>query len=957
MRALKQFRQAFHVAKPHLWLAVASGISAILAFGFVAIGQTQSGTPSPQVAPGAPIVQLPTGQVLPATLPGNPLQVNSLPDAIAISPDRRYAVLLNNGFGALTSGGDQSLSVLDLRSGTLTDFPDPRFHDGARQTLFLGLAFSSDGARLYASVASISDPLGRDRGDLGNGIAVYSFNQGDIRPESFLPIPLQHLGLGKSFAPLGHDVPPEYAIPYPAGLAVVRVPAAGDSGGASADSLLVADQFSDDVLLMDAASGDILQRFDLSSHANVPSEYPYNVIATSDGARAYCSLWNASEVAELDLVNGGITRMISLLAPTDPIAPGSHPTAMALGAGDGELFVALANRDRVAVVDTATGRLTALLDTSPDPMATGGSTPDALAITGNADKLFVADAAANAVAVFDLRALGSASGPALLRPVGLIPTEWYPTAVGVANNELLIATDKGRGTGPNSIPLQHRGRRRYPYIAALLHGSLARVDLNQLPLLIGDYTREARRDDRFDVPLAVASPAARRIRHVIYIPKENRTYDQVLGDLPAGNGDASLVLFGQDVTPNEHKLALQFGVLDNFYCSGEVSGDGHQWLTAAATSDYNEKVWQVGYRGREHPYDYEGETENTIPLLNGIPDVDDPGTGFIWADAARHGVTYRHYGEFVTTEWCNRSRVVAATSGTSSAVAVQCPRAFVMKGDPLPDLQGRLTGPPSPWPWPVPILGRDVATKPQLRGHFDPYFADFETDYPDQLRADEFLREFADFVKQRNAGSDTMPQLIVLRLPNDHTGGTRPGHPTPAASVADNDLAVGRVIEAVSHSPYWNDTAFIITEDDAQDGADHVDAHRSPVFVVSKYSPATPGHAWVDHHFYTTVDLVRTIEALLDIPPMNDNDAHAAVMNELFSGPGTQPAFTADDRNLKNGGIYAVNPPRAPGAAASTAMDFSHADAADAHALNNILWLDRRGRPAPPPVHRYNFGH
>jgi hypothetical protein len=251
------------------------------------------------------------------------------------------------------------------------------------------------------------------------------------------------------------------------------------------------------------------------------------------------------------------------------------------------------------------------------------------------------------------------------------------------------------------------------------------------------------------------------------------------------------------------------------------------------------------------------------------------------------------------------------------------------------------------------IIG-NVATKPELEDHFDPRFADFRCDYPDQLRADEFLNEFTDFVKALQEGTGTrLPQFVILRLPNDHTVGALPGYPQPEASVADNDLAVGRVVEAVSHSPYWDDTAIFILEDDAQDGADHVDAHRSLALVISKYSPSSTQRPFVDHNFYTTVNMVHTMEVLLGLPPMNNNDAQAAVMAPLFSGAGDQPPFNADARNLRNGLIYQVNAPKAPGAKESARMDFSHADAADAAQLNAVLWRASKGNvPMPKPVHR-----
>jgi len=246
-----------------------------------------------------------------------------------------------------------------------------------------------------------------------------------------------------------------------------------------------------------------------------------------------------------------------------------------------------------------------------------------------------------------------------------------------------------------------------------------------------------------------------------------------------------------------------------------------------------------------------------------------------------------------------------------------------------------------------------VATKRELRGRFDSLYPDFNTSYPDQLRADEFLNEFAQFVEARKAGRGSeMPTFVLLYLPDDHTAGTTAGSPRPAASVADNDLALGRVVEAVSHSPYWDDTAIFVLEDDAQDGADHVDAHRSIALVISKYSPGSAEQPYVAHQFYTTVNVVHTMEVLVGVPPMNQNDAYAPVVAPLFSGAGNQPPFTADWRNRDNGLIYQMNPPRGPGAQESSRMDFSRPDAANAQLLNAILWRDRKGNtPMPAPRH------
>ncbi|HXJ93924.1 MAG TPA: phosphoesterase [Terriglobia bacterium] len=904
-------------------------------------------------------INLSTSKRLDLPALGNPQRTNSFPTAAAISPDGRYLAVLNNGYGTYESGGEQSIAVLDLQTNQLTDFPDSRLGSGGRehrshQTYFLGLGFSADGRELYASMASLTDFNGTQPGDTGNGIAVYNFEAGRVTPKRFIKIPLQPLGPNQK-TKVAMGLPAGKAVPYPAGLAVI--------GDGAHERLLVADNLSDDALLIDAARGNIIHRFNLSHRDDVPASYPYAVAATRDGKRGWVSLWNSSEMDELDLERGSVARKIALLPPASPTAPGSHPTALLLSPDEKRLYVALANADRVAVIDTASGRVTAMLSTELPGEKYRGTFPNALALNAAGDRLYVADASADSVAVLDAGHLEPEAKPAGVIPaLGFIPTEWYPTALAVQGSSLFVVTGKGEGPGPNAavlppFPGQTGTRPRHPYIAALIHGSLARINLQKAEGELAKLTRQAVESNRMQArpePMRFASGKS-PIRHVIYIIKENRSYDQVFGDLKGANGDPSLVMYGDDITPNQHALARQFAILDNFYVSGEVSGNGHVWSTAAIDSDYTEKTWEISYRGSERLYDYEGEVSHGYPLEQGIPDVDEPGTGYIWGDVARAHLTHRNYGEFVASEWCNDfEQSQSPLSGTPRPQGERCPKAFFRPGEALPSYLGQPHGSPSPWPWPIPIIARDVPTKPELVGHFDPRAADFNLSYPDQFRADEFLNEFAGFVRARQEGktSDEMPQFIILRLPNNHTMGTRPGGPTPEASVADNDLAVGRVVDAVSHSPYWDDTAFFILEDDAQDGPDHVDSHRSPALVISKYAPGSAEHPFVDHHFYTTVNMMRTMEELLGLPPMNNNDAWAEPMAELFSGPPRQPSFHADDRNRKNGLLYKMNAPSAPGAQASARLDFSHADAVDATTLNRILWRERKGStPMPAPTH------
>ena len=798
-------------------------------------------------------INLPTSKSLTLPVPGYLARTNSFPATIALSPDGRYAALLNQGYGTEESGARQSIAILDLSNNQLHDFPDDRLSDdySTHQSYFIGLAFSSDGKHLYASMGSITDPTGEKPTSTGNGIAVYRFTAGEVTPERFLKIPPQPIAEGKEVAFGLRKTPVGTALPYPAGLAVLP--------GLKGDRLLIANNLSDNVVLLDVTSGQIeksfaLRRKKFDRGRFIPTEYPYTVIANKAGTKAWVSLWNSSAIVELDLETGDVSRStrIGLWKHDDPIAPSPHPTAMLLSPNEDTLYVALANADVVAAVDLR------VVDQAYTPYHTNfkdpGSVLQAIALSPDGKYLYAASASLDAVAVFAVKELPkmTAGGHSIKEipdeePIGYIPTEWYPSALAVAGNDLLIATAKGESSGPNNMQAKLEGerKRKHPYIPTLIGGSIQRLGLVDIDKNLAAYTRQVEEDNlvHSDGGKLIFARGSNPIRHVIYVLKENRTYDQIFGDLPVGDGDASLTMYGEEITPNQHKLALQFGVLDNFYDSGEVSGDGHLWSTAATTSDYNEKTWPINYRNKERTYDFGGSVAEELPLEQGTPDVDDPATGFLWDNLARRGLTYRIYGEFIAAVWCKSQEAKSPKArspkeGTPSPSAATCPASEIKQGDPLPANVGNPRGGPSPWPWAIPQMKRMRPTKAALRDHYDPQFPDFNTDYPDQLRADEFLREFDEFVKAKGSARE-LPQFILLYLPDDHTQGTRPGKPTPRAQVADNDLALGRVVDAVSHSPYWDDTAIFVVEDDAQDGADHIDAHRSTALVISKYAPAS----------------------------------------------------------------------------------------------------------------------
>jgi hypothetical protein len=371
------------------------------------------------------------------------------------------------------------------------------------------------------------------------------------------------------------------------------------------------------------------------------------------------------------------------------------------------------------------------------------------------------------------------------------------------------------------------------------------------------------------------------IEHVIYIVKENRSYDQVLGDMKEGNGDASLVLFGEKITPNHHKLARQFALLDNFYVNSDVSADGHSWSTAAIATDYIQKLWPNSYGGRRDNYDYE-EQEPTVA----------PPAGYIWSSAAGAGISMRNYG------YMAQNRAHPAPDGTQIAMV------------------------------------RD----PVLNHVTNRFYRDFDLDYPDVERVKVFLADLAEFEK-----SGTMPRLITMRLGNDHTQGTQGGKLTPFSMVADNDYALGTLVESVSKTRFWSSTAIFVLEDDAQNGPDHVDSHRSPAFVISPYVK----HGVVDSSLYNTASMLRTMELILGLKPMTQFDAAARPMSAAFQATANPAPYVAERPRVP---LDERNPPRSATAQRSSRLDFREEDRADADELNDILWMAVKGVHAPPPA-------
>ena len=660
-------------------------------------------------------IHLPTSKTLGA-VPGGPKRLNSLPMSMAVSPDARYVVTVNAGYGTFESRYMQSLAVMDTQTGKVEDFPDTRTLVGAKQTLYSGLAFSVDGKHVYASMGSASDPVGDGKNKTGSGVVVYGFSEGKIARENFLPIPLQKLAGNRRTKLIGGE-DGDMGVPFPAAIVALL-----------GNKLLVADNLSDDVLVMDAKTGAVLTRFDLSETDAVPSTYPVALALAKDGTRAFVGLWNASEVVELDLVKGTVGRKLALMKPADPVRPGTHPCALELSPDGKTMYVALSNRDAVAAIDLDRGRFVTkgFFDARLPGQTYFGAEPEALAVSADGKRLYVGNLGSDAVAVIDTAKLTpKAAKSGMIEPIGFAPTEWMPMTMAYVKtpggDRLYVATAKGKGTGPNNFPQKvteetkgtSAGRRANAYIGTLLYGSIAALDVKAVEAELPRYTAEVITSNRMKAAeekiafRAGSSP----IKHVIYIIKENRTYDQVFGDLvrdgkPVGNGDKTLTMYGEAITPNQHAMAMRFGVFDNFFDSGEVSGDGHVWSNAAIGTDYLEETWQQDYRGSARGYDFEGVVSEGYPLEQKIPDVNEPQSGYLWGNLASHGKTLYHFGEYISSIFCNDKNVmvkIEAQAGAMPGEMRACSPKEIEPGQPIPEVWG---GGVNKWPWAIPCWRR-----------------------------------------------------------------------------------------------------------------------------------------------------------------------------------------------------------------------------------------------------------
>ncbi|MBS0662524.1 MAG: SMP-30/gluconolactonase/LRE family protein [Verrucomicrobia bacterium] len=818
-------------------------IAGLALLGCQAVGAGRSNVLLPGVQPDGS-VQLPNQWTLRPV--GTQVKMGDFPSQVALHPGGQYAAVLHCG------NGPHEVRILDLRQESVIS-------QVAIPQAFYGLAWSPDGKRLYVSGAA------------NEVIHAFAFGDGYLSHHRELRVgPADQEGV-------------------PAGLAVSR----------DGSALYVAECWGQRVVKL-GVNGQILWARPLAAAAvssgtrpeearRRPSEqpdaaYPYTCVADEAHGQIYVSLWAQSAVLVLDAATGAIRAQWKV---------GAHPNEMVLGA-DGRLYVAEANLNSVSVLDTATGKLTETLSASLYPNSPPGSMPNSLALSPDGTVLFVANANNNNLAVFDVHLRGRALS------LGYIPVGWFPTSVRMCadGRTLVVANGKGLVSLPNPRgPNTHAPRSLEEYIGKLLQGTVSLIawpkDQDRAAQL-GEWSRAAYACCPLDAtasvrgapepgnPIPTAVGGRSPIRYVIYIVRENRTYDQVLGDMPEGNGDPRLCLFGEEVTPNAHALAREFVLLDNCYADGEVSADGHEWSLGAQATDFVEKVWPLNYGHRlAGKIDYPSEGRYPVAI---------PANGYLWNRAAEAGVTYRSYGEFCTT----------------------------------------------PNEHTVPFIAEP--SLPVLRGHIDPHYRTWDLLYRDVDRAARFISE----VHRFEAEGD-MPRLQVVQLPNDHTMGAGAGKPTPTAQVADNDLALGRIVEAVSRSKFWPETAIFVLEDDAQNGADHVDAHRMPTLVIS---PWTKRHH-VDSTLYSTTSVLRTIELILGLQPMSQYDAAAMPMFASFAAKPDLAPFSAVAARVD---LDAKNQPLAWGSDESLRMDFTAPDRADDIRLNEIVWRSVRGPRSQMPA-------
>jgi YVTN family beta-propeller protein len=765
---------------------------------------------------------------------GTQIPVDTFPMATVTSPDGKYLLVLNGGFNP------PSVSVIDVAAGKETSrvaLPDA----------WLGLTMNKAGDRVYVGG--------------GSKAAIYelTFAAGQLKPGRTFPVVAEKDRKDQDF--IGDvKIAPDGRLLYAANL------------------------YRDAVVVVNSQSGVVLSTVKTGRR-------PYRIVFHPNGKSFYVSSWADGTVGRYDIAKG--ERLSTARV-------GPHTTDMVWLEGEvedqpavkGRLFVSASNTNSVYVLGAnEEGELSRLetLNLSLWPRQPLGMTPSGMGLSADKKKLFVACSDVNAAAVVDV------TGPRST-VLGFVPTGWYPTAAfGLPDGRMGVLNGKGLRSfanpkGPNPMRKVERvdGIRTDDYVPKIQRGTVQFTDLADIQKLEA-WTQEVManspyRDEKLDDPGTPAGSPVRGggpIKHVIYVVKENRTYDQVLGDVKEGNGDASLVLFGENVTPNLHKLAREYVLLDNFYENADVSADGHSWATAGIANDYVQKLWPNQYADRRKTYDFEGQEPAAAPPA-----------GYIWAAVQQTGHTLRNYGYFVD------NLKQAEADGTQ-----------------ISNVRDPILAP---------------ATDPNFRG--------FDVEYPDVERAKEFIGELADFEK---AGK--MPDFLIMRLGNDHTNGVTAGKLAPLSLAADNDLAVGMLVEAVSKSRFWNETAIFIIEDDAQNGPDHVDSHRSTCYVVSPWVK----RGVVNSTMYNQASVLRTIELILGLRPLTVFDAGARPMFSVFTDQPVNTPYTLEKARTP---LDTRNPGGTAAARRSATMDFRDADEIDDDALNEILWAAIKGDSVPMPA-------
>jgi len=790
---------------------------------------------------------------------GRQLLLGDFPVNIAMHPSGRYAAILHCGYG------QHEIIVVNITQGVVvTRTPVAE--------AFYGIAFSPDGRVLVASGAG--DEVIR-KFDFNNGFLSQP-EEIKLREKAVRGVPAgmafssdgQRLYVANVW---GHKITEvslaEKKVSWELALSSNRTEKASIKPAPASESFDEAAIRKRAEALLDTTGAD--------------DPFPYTCVVDENRGRIYASLWNAAAVSVVDLKE---RRELARWKTEE------HPNEMLLSRSGRHLYVANANRNSVSVLDTESGQTVEILVAEISPYSLPGNTPNSLAFSPDESFLFVANADINAVAVFDI------SQPGKSRSLGFIPAGWYPTSVRLSKDGRRLLIANGKGIISKSNRLGPQPEREAPstvreYIGGLLQGTLSMVDLQSGEKFLEQMKRftatalscrPAIETNQIPpgnpIPLRAGDPTP--LKYCIYVIKENRTYDQILGDMPEGNGDASLCLFGEKVTPNHHALAREFVLLDNFYVEGEVSADGHEWTMGAYATDFVEKSWPMAYgHNKSKKFSYPSEGSFAIAA---------PAGGYLWDRAKEAGVSYRSYGEFIQN--------------------------------------GKTTNDPG------------IARVAGLRGKYDPWFRGFDVDYSDLKRAERFLAELKRFEQEGQ-----MPRLQIVRLPNDHTAGSSAGKLTPTAYVAENDLALGMLVEGISRSKFWPQTAIFVVEDDAQNGPDHVDAHRSVAFVISPYTK----RGVVDSTFYSTCSMLRTMELILGLKPMSQFDAAARPMYNSFQ---SKPDYRPYRCRPAQASLHERNSPLAWGADLSRQMDFTKEDAADDLMLNRVIWHSVKGPDVPMPA-------